>query len=143
MTLRRSSATIAAAAIVAAGIQSLAASQDEYRLRDGNRMEGLVEPKTSGSGSLDLRVASFLSYREPLQLRPGDNLILGFYVPSVDPIEITASEIVAKRYYLMKPRQTRWLRGWQAFSGWPATALIQAEIDEPRYLGKNRQSRCA
>jgi hypothetical protein len=124
MTLWRVFETIVAGAIGAAVIQSPAADQHEYGLRDGNRMEGLTEPKTTGPGSLDLRVASFLGYREPLTLRQGDHITVAFYVPSADPIEIEASEIVARRYYSMKPTQKRWPRGWQVFSRWPAAAVL-------------------
>lgn len=108
------------------------ADEHHYRLRDGNRMEGLNDVPTA---SLDLRVVSFLGYRENPRLLANDYLKLKFYVPSGDPVFITASEMVPTRHYFMEPVRTKWPEGWQEFSQWPANALLVPEGIDPANLG--------
>jgi hypothetical protein len=103
-----------------------------YTERGKNRWEGV---KKVPSSSLDLRIVSFLAYRENFNFASEQNIKVKLYVPSKESVFITASEIVPVRNYYMKPLKNTWGAGWQLFSDWPAAdVLIPLQI-EPAQLG--------
>lgn len=103
-----------------------------YIERGGNRKEGL---KTVPSSSLSLRVVSFLAHREDKDFEKGDDIKLRFYVPSGEPVFLTASEIVPVHNYFMKPLKSDWPTGWQLFSDWPADEVLRPRGIRPADLG--------
>ena len=109
------------------------ANEFDYKIRDSNRMEGFRNDIPTAS--LDLRVVSFVSYRENRSPSPNDRLKLKFFVPSEDPIFISVSEIVPLRYYYMEPVRTQWQRGWQTFDGWAVNAVLLPQAIRNSSLG--------
>jgi hypothetical protein len=103
-----------------------------YIERGKNRMEGIKKVPCS---SLDLRIVSFLSYRENFNFAPEQNIKVKLYVPSEEPVFMTASEIVPVHNYYMKPLKNTWDKGWQLFSDWPATDVLIPLKIEPAQLG--------
>jgi hypothetical protein len=103
-----------------------------YRERGKNRMEGIKKVPCS---SLDLRIVSFLSFRENFNLAPEQNIKVKLYVPSKEPVFITAGEIVPVHNYYMKPLKNTWGTGWQLFSDWPAADVLIPLRIEPAQLG--------
>lgn len=93
----------------------------DYRERGKNRMEGKQDVP---SASLDLRVVSFLGYREDISFSSKDVLKLKFFVRTEEPIFITASEINPVHYYFMRPLRSKWPSGWQIFSPWQASEVL-------------------
>lgn len=111
----------------------IGASEFEYKLRDGNRKEGIRNDVPSAS--LDLCIISFISYRENRKPSLNDYLKLTFYVPTEAPIFISVSELVPVHYYYMDPIKTQWSKGWQVFDGWAANAVLIPKEIHPSSLG--------
>ena len=109
------------------------ANEFDFALRDGNRMEGIRNDVPTAS--LDLRIISFISYRENKTLLQNDKLKLKFYVPTDDQIFISVGEIVPLHYYYMEPLKTQWAKGWQVFAGWPVKAVLLPKGIHPSSLG--------
>jgi len=102
-------------------LPALVYGQFNYKRRD-NRFEGIKEIKV---GSPDLELLSFTGYREKTPSESDVILKLKFYLEAKDSLYITAKELFPPfKYYLMKPTKKDWRSGWQLFSPWPTTEVI-------------------
>ena len=102
---------------------AVATSEYEYKQRS-NRMEGLRSIPTSGGG---LNLLSFMAYNEALPLADSPELRIRFYLREPGAVYITATELRRQglAHYHMSPIQTSWGAGWQEFSSWPTTEVMQ------------------
>ena len=100
-------------------------ANEEYGYeRRSNRFEGLKGIKR---GAKDLRLLSFVTYREPLSLSDSPELRIRFFLLQPSEVYITAIQIrdQGDSYYYMNPVQTTWGSGWQEFHSWPTNEVLK------------------
>ncbi len=101
-------------------------SADHLRYtKRGNRYEGTVELPIAGAPALE--VLSFLRGRRSIAPMPNGEITLRFYLPpnAVSVVNVESRELVADRFYEMRPVRTKWDPGWNAFSPWPVRDVLQ------------------
>jgi hypothetical protein len=101
-----------------------AAATDDLRYSNrGNRYEGSRELPIAGAPALE--VLSFL--RGSRSISPGANgqITLSFYLPAGAIVNIESRELVADRFYEMRPVRTKWDPGWNLFTPWSARDVLQ------------------
>ena len=111
---------------------SVSQKRYEYKLRGGNRYEGI---KPIGVSAPDLELLSFFSYKEDVVSGTDVNMKIKFFLKSESRVYITAKELILRKFYLMKPLKTNWKTGFQEFSKWPTREVINPLSIKMREIG--------
>lgn len=101
------------------GIDLLQGEQFSFRLRDGNRKEGILRRKPV-SGGVELTSAT-IDYRDQTKLKAIDSCFVGFFLQQESEVQITIHE--PKRLYMMTPLKRTFPSGFSKF-GWPRYAVL-------------------
>lgn len=126
---------VAVDCVVILSLLTLALAQDvTYHLRS-NRYEGLRDLQYAGEANL--RLLSFIAYREPANLANKPVLKVRFFLPRPGSAFITAVELrrQGRSHYQMRSARTDWNAGWQEFSPWPTADVLAPLQISPDNLG--------
>ncbi len=112
--------------------------QYEYKKR-GIRKEGRADILVSAP---DLELLSMLGYCEELNPDNNADLKIMFYLEKDTTLFITAKELKIREYYIMKPIQSKWKKGWQEFGPWPTSEVLKPlglSLTEIGIIGRIRE----